>query len=360
MLNTLFSSALLLLTFTLMIGYLAKDLSRNAINNPGVKILFGLSGGILGMLLMYYSLPIADTTTLLDLRALSLISVFYIGGLYPSLITGLLIIFFRIWYFGFTESALYSAVQILLVLILYFALSKIRMKNFIKWTSATLFLLLTNIIMFVLLLKNRIGHWESIIIQYSFIIIITSLFQYKLIEYIKVSNTLYQRYKKDAKFDYLTGLTNRRYFETEMKVAQEEATLESTSLSCFMIDIDFFKKINDTYGHSKGDIVLIQIAKTLQTSFGDNAILGRVGGEEFCAVISGYSKIEACSKAEMIRRTINECEIDIGKNDPLHISISIGIAHYPDSTDSPDMLKDLADYALYDAKYSGRNKVCIR
>jgi diguanylate cyclase (GGDEF)-like protein len=126
-----------------------------------------------------------------------------------------------------------------------------------------------------------------------------------------------------------------------------------------MIDIDFFKKINDTYGHLCGDQTLRQLAKLLQQMVRTMDIVSRYGGEEFCCVLPETSAVNAFILAERLRSAVEASDIIYG-DEKLRITISLGVAEYGPERTSREELVGAADAALYRAKHGGRNRVvCI-
>ena len=124
--------------------------------------------------------------------------------------------------------------------------------------------------------------------------------------------------------------------------------------SILMIDVDFFKKINDTYGHEQGDLVLKCLAEIMQKNFRKNDVCCRYGGEEFIVLIPNVSKEEAYESAERFRKAVEQQFIEnVG-----YITISIGIAYWPESSEDISEVFRIADKHLYEAKISGRN--CIK
>ncbi len=158
--------------------------------------------------------------------------------------------------------------------------------------------------------------------------------------------------------DSLTNTFNRRYF---FEVAQHSIALtqrDKRTLSLLMIDIDFFKKINDTYGHQAGDTVLITLSKKIKSAVREGDIFARVGGEEFAVLLQNSSLEEAKNIAEKLRKMIENTPF-IYQEKTLHITISIGVCtSKADSVFSLETLYKNADKQLYEAKHSGRNKVC--
>lgn len=165
----------------------------------------------------------------------------------------------------------------------------------------------------------------------------------------------YQR----ATTDGLTGLNNKQYGKEWLEHTCMEALRYGHPLSLLALDIDFFKRVNDTYGHSAGDSVLKLIAHTLKASVRNADIPIRNGGEEFLVVLPHTLATQAQVLAEKIRETVEKLEIDVPTGERLNVTISIGVSELA-STDTVTALLDRADFALYDAKANGRNQVRIR
>lgn len=157
--------------------------------------------------------------------------------------------------------------------------------------------------------------------------------------------------------DGLTGLFNSRYMHDRLDL--EIQTAFRSPITCLLIDIDFFKRINDKYGHPTGDGVLIALSKILKSSVRRMDAVGRLGGEEFIVLMQGAPQERALEVAERIRQTVgNETFSLEGKE--IHITVSIGVVTYP----APGLqyragLLKAVDDALYAAKRSGRNKVVV-
>lgn len=161
---------------------------------------------------------------------------------------------------------------------------------------------------------------------------------------------------QDSGRDSLTHLFNRRYLDTVMR--HETATSLKTG-SCFgiiILDIDYFKNINDTYGHDNGDKVLEQLADILTHKVRAGDFVFRLGGEEFLIVLGDANERIVCSVAEKIRMTINNNAFKLTRNENLTVTVSIGVAIHDGHPDFQRTIK-LADDALYQAKESGRNRV---
>ncbi len=165
--------------------------------------------------------------------------------------------------------------------------------------------------------------------------------------------------KTIAIYDSLTNLYNRRYFEERLTGETQRAFYGGTSLSLIMIDIDHFKKINDTFGHTEGDKVLQEIASLLKNSVRKKDTVARYGGEEFVLILPEAGLEEATMIAERIRRLVEQTPLTIGKVQ-MNITVSLGISNFPTHrAKSKEELVKMADQALYEAKRAGRNRVCV-
>ena len=173
-------------------------------------------------------------------------------------------------------------------------------------------------------------------------------------EVIKKINFMYTQTKQMSITDTLTKLFNRRHFENEFEREFKRTKRYNNDLSIAIIDIDFFKKINDTYGHSCGDYVLKEVAFLMKNNFRQTDILFRYGGEEFVVLLTETSYQTACVPLERLRKRI-ENNIFLFNNQEIKVTISIGTTSKTDFEKAENMF-DLADKALYEAKNNGRNQ----
>ena len=159
--------------------------------------------------------------------------------------------------------------------------------------------------------------------------------------------------------DMMTHLKMKHFFYSVLLQRLGESAISSRPLSVIMIDIDFFKKFNDTYGHSCGDAVLKQVARVIQASVRGNDIAARYGGEEFCILLADSDASRARQAAERLRQGIAGTPTDYeGKS--LVVTVSMGVAQYDPARDvSGKSLIDRADKALYQSKQDGRNRVSM-
>ncbi len=162
-----------------------------------------------------------------------------------------------------------------------------------------------------------------------------------------------------VRIDALTGLGNRAYFEEHLNEALEKLRRHQEIFSLMMIDIDHFKKVNDTYGHVTGDRILSGLADRFKATVRATDFKARYGGEEFAIISHKSDESMAKTMAQSLRSEIASHKFRVaGKdNPPITITISIGVAGARED-DSPTTLVERADKALYRAKQEGRNKVC--
>lgn len=175
---------------------------------------------------------------------------------------------------------------------------------------------------------------------------------------------VYAEILKHATLDALTSLYNRRQLEERIKQEVSGAKRHDRPLCAIMTDIDFFKSVNDTYGHAAGDLVLKTVSRIIKLQLRDYDIAGRYGGEEF-AILLPFTKLEEAKMvAERLRKAVENKKIDISKINTesseknISVTISLGVAEYSKENSEETLLQN-ADKALYKAKESGRNRVEI-
>jgi len=169
---------------------------------------------------------------------------------------------------------------------------------------------------------------------------------------------LYQQTLQLALRDGLTGLYLRRFLSECLQEELIRAEREEVKFSFIMMDIDYFKEYNDKYGHTAGDIVLKKIANILFKKCADKfSVIVRFGGEEFAVLLPHLSKAEAAEFAEMLREAIAGEKI-ILRRQPTRVTVSVGVASFPEDAKTAEGIIEAADRALYRAKAEGRNRIC--
>jgi two-component system cell cycle response regulator len=157
--------------------------------------------------------------------------------------------------------------------------------------------------------------------------------------------------------DQLTGLYNRRYFDRHLALMLDKAREQDRDMALMLIDMDFFKAVNDTHGHDIGDAVLREFANRLRRNIRGVDLACRFGGEEFVVLMPDTDFRQASGVAERVRMAVAERGFETPELRPLTVTCSVGVALNEHQTDTPEMILKRADVALYRAKREGRNRV---
>lgn len=177
-----------------------------------------------------------------------------------------------------------------------------------------------------------------------------------IIKYILKSRDFEHQYKL-ATTDGLTDLYNHRYFQEQMIMQVANCRRYNSKFSLILIDIDFFKKFNDTFGHQSGDAVLRQVAQKLKKNVRSSDIVCRYGGEEMGIILPNADKSEALITAQKICDAVAETPLRLAGDKESIVTISLGVATFPEDGETPSEIIDHADKGLYYAKEHGRNQV---
>jgi diguanylate cyclase (GGDEF)-like protein len=172
-----------------------------------------------------------------------------------------------------------------------------------------------------------------------------------------VNIQLRENLKKQATRDSLTGLFNRRYMEETIKREISRANRYGTPLGIIMLDLDHFKRFNNTFGHEAGDLVLQELGKYLKDNIRKEDIACRYGGEEFTLILPGASLEVTKKRAEMLQQDIQNLHVNYNSKILNNITLSQGVAIYPEHGQTGEAVLQAADYALYRAKRAGRKRV---
>jgi diguanylate cyclase (GGDEF)-like protein len=159
--------------------------------------------------------------------------------------------------------------------------------------------------------------------------------------------------------DSLTGLFNRHFMQISLERELARASRRKQILAVYMLDLDHFKRFNDSYGHGAGDAVLKAVAEIFRNSVRTEDIACRYGGEEFTIILPDVTRQVAYERAECIRRAVAALRVPLLQDMHDEFSVSIGVALYPGDGESAELLLSRADQALYRAKRSGRNQVVV-
>ena len=169
---------------------------------------------------------------------------------------------------------------------------------------------------------------------------------------------LQQQYRRHASHDALTGLHNRRWMEEVLPRQLHRSAMKREPLTLIMLDVDRFKRFNDTHGHQAGDFVLFAVAQVLSTRFRPTDLVARYGGEEFTVMLPGASLDAAVAAAERARKAVSQTELILPDKTRLpSVTVSLGVAEHKGDQSLAELV-GAADRALYRAKETGRNRTC--
>jgi diguanylate cyclase (GGDEF)-like protein len=229
-------------------------------------------------------------------------------------------------------------------------------------SSSTIFAVLSTVLFDIAYLfvsyyaMEKLNLWIPVVIP-AILIIIAFALSY-LAKYIIKSRDFEYQYKL-ATIDGLTELYNHRYFQDTLRNQIEIAKRYNQTFSLIIIDIDFFKKFNDTYGHQAGDAVLRQVAQTLKKNSRSTDYVCRYGGEEMSIILPNTNAQDALFNANRIRQAIESKTFHLNATTTGNVTISVGVATFPDNAGTPQDLIEHADKGLYYAKEHGRNQVGV-
>ena len=355
MLKDFFIHASFVITFLFIGGSLFK--SNPEIDTTLQKLKLGALAGILGSVLMAFSIQITPVI-MMDLRHIAiLLSAFY-GGFVPAFVAATIINISRLVFFDGSLETFLVTVLIVFIIAVFAALvqKKVKGSDFFKWTIMGLISLIT-ISSGFLYLMGFTDQVYKILINYWVITTISGVMVYFLAGYIVQSNHMFMQLKTQSATDFLTGLNNVRQFDSALNESLESARELNEKLSLLMIDIDHFKKVNDTYGHQAGDEVLRQLGGLLISCSRPSDIVSRNGGEEFSLLLKNCSYSQALEIAERLRGIVENHRFSLPNGKELKITISLGASTYLETTQCLEEFIKQADDTLYKAKRTGRNKV---
>lgn len=243
------------------------------------------------------------------------------------------------------------ALSILLALLIASVVTRVSSAFAASMMSLSTYLIYLLIAYYAMRFENL---WLEVI--YPLIFSILAFTCAYIIKYLIKSRDFEQQYRL-ATTDGLTELYNHRYFQEQMRMQVEQSKRYNNNFSLIIIDIDFFKKFNDTFGHQSGDAVLRQVAQTLKRNVRATDIVCRYGGEEMSIILPNTSKEEAQSTAEKICRRVADRKFKLAGDKDTNVTISLGVATFPNDGDNASKIIDSADKRLYNAKHNGRNQV---
>ncbi|MDZ5784199.1 diguanylate cyclase [Marinococcus luteus] len=355
MLSGFFINITILISFIYLFHRLLYKTPLSTASPVKQKIAAGTASGLLGLVLLAYTIPLNDTT-IVDLRLVPVTLMAVFGGWVPTIITGTIVAGGRLL-MDFSPSAV-PALLLIALSVVSGGIIHTAVKNI--WRRAAWMIVLTNLYMTVLLsiLMPLTVSLPASTFYFLASTTGTGVSVYMFVHLNKV-NQMFNRYQYQAYRDNLTALYNQRAFQELLGQAAEEYPANSRSLSLLVLDIDYFKHINDSHGHLEGDMVLKQLSHVIVASIRPDDVAFRIGGEEFGVILYDCDETHALTIAERIRADVARTPFIVaGRPTPLFITVSIGVGAYPASGKNVHALYELADQALYQAKREGRNCVC--
>lgn len=251
------------------------------------------------------------------------------------------------------HSSVFTTLAITIALCVIIAIATINWHATVASLSLSLGLIIGYMLTSIALLKY-FNYWIDVVFV-IFAMIITFIGAY-IIKYKNKSKDFEYTYKL-ATTDGLTGLYNHRFFQEQMNMCIENSKRYESKFSLLLIDIDFFKKFNDNYGHQAGDAVLKQVAELLKKSVRATDIVARYGGEEMAIILPNTDFEQASITAQKICDKVATTPFYLNAKTTKSVTISLGVATYPEHAESSADLIEYADKGLYAAKENGRNQV---
>ncbi|SDI51786.1 GGDEF domain-containing protein [Desulfosporosinus hippei] len=322
-----------------------------------LRLFFSLMTGLLGIILMSISVTVVPGV-LLDFRYLALILTATYCGFTSVIITGLIIGIFQLFfYIGLSFSSIIATIVITIITIGCGYTSIFIMSRLKKWVIMSLYTLIVPSIALIISIDNQLLLIKTVFVYWIGTSIVSTLV-YFYVGFINSAKFTYRKYQYDSSRDHRTGLNNVRQFDNELNKIIKGLTSNSL-VTLLFIDIDFFKKVNDTYGHQNGDKVLEDLGKILLSSCSYSDIVSRNGGEEFSVLMTDCPRDKILDVAERIRLAVQEHKFYLIDGEAINITISIGVAIYPDTVNDINKIAEKSDSALYEAKRTGRNRVVV-
>jgi diguanylate cyclase len=358
MIKELFNHACIVIALLFLGGAFFRNLQSSS--SVKTKLLLGISTGILGSLLMIFSIRITEYI-LLDLRHVAITLAVLFGGNYALIIAVVIVGISRFLFFTIGYSAYAATITLILTAIFVILINHLRISTLKK----SFLMLIASTGLYATMYYVILAHFNlqtelilNIVLSYIPASIIGGLLTYYLATYIISSNSSYIELQRQAAYDYLTGLKNVRQFNRLLNEALIKTQQTKKQLALLYIDIDHFKKINDTFGHPAGDEVLKKLGRILTQNLngGDHAF--RNGGEEFSILMNNTDEKQASELAEVLREKVEQTPFYLPNGTDQYITISIGVVVSSGNKRLEEMTHE-ADKALYQAKNSGRNRVCI-
>ncbi len=350
-------NACMLIAFTSIIYHIFINVGFSMKSPLRVRLCVGCIFGLLSLLLMEFSIQLPGQI-LIDFRYLALIMAALNSGIYSALLVGVMTTIGRFLLFDLSISSYVTIPNVVFITLIVGIVSYSHIKKWQKWFISVLAVLVSNSISLAFLVLEP-SLKKASILSYALGFSVVSVLMFFYCSYLDRITLAYRRSRVESREDYLTGLNNVRSFDQFYNHALDQALSSQLSISLLYIDIDFFKQVNDTYGHIEGNTVLSQLGELLANSTRGADVVSRNGGEEFSVIMTNCDAMLAIEIAERIRKTVEAAPIQLLNGKVIQITVSIGVACFPNPLKDYTLLLEKADSALYEAKQKGRNRVVL-
>ncbi|WP_088808564.1 MULTISPECIES: sensor domain-containing diguanylate cyclase [Listeria] len=367
MIDSLWSSLALFLSALFFHGMILRSLRERKpnwfINNWQhhiIRYFIGMYYGVLGLYFILRGLPGTDYGVYTDMLVNIILILNLFSGVGPATIATIIIAVGKLMLAADTSLQLLYLFFIISFHLICIQVNTLKISLFQKFILSKLSI--TPFMLFYLHLKMAIPLQMEAIPRWLLFFGISffcSLLLYLAAHFIDSSNKQIFALRQSAILDPLTNLANFRHFDNCLGEQFAESKKNRTPLSIIIFDIDFFKNINDTYGHQTGNVILSSLSGALQkVLFPKGTLIARIGGEEFAILLPNISRTGAKLYAEQLRGKIEKTDFPFNRED-IHLTISVGTATMDELHDfeSGAALLNTADKALYIAKENGRNRV---
>jgi diguanylate cyclase len=335
------------------------SMSKTSVLNTSMRfcLLSSVLNGLLGIVLIMNRVTVT-TDAFLDFRYIALVLSASNLGLIWTLLTGVIMAVYHLVHEGMNLTGVVETLAILVAAAGCGLLARTVKIKWKLWLAAVPWCIVVVLLTQLLIQRNDDVALSGSVIQAGGFIVVARLV-YFYVNFMSELNVHYHSYREDSLKDHRTGLNNVRQFDERFKQIASRLAEFDGIITMLFIDIDFFKRINDRYGHQNGDIVLEELGKILISSCSHRDIVSRNGGEEFSVVMTDCPRDKIMTVAERIRTAVENYSFRLYERQIIHITVSIGVATYPDSVRDINKLLEAADAAMYEAKRSGRNKVVL-
>lgn len=344
MLRDYIINAGMLVAFTSIIYQFCHNVGFSMKSPLKIRASVGLIFGLLAVVLMCFSLNI-PIDTLIDFRFLVIIMAALSAGWLPAALCGTIAIIGRLLIFGLSASSYVAIPATLLVTLVSSLVAHLKIPQWKKWLVSVP-LSLGIVCSAYAFLINDIHLQSEIIFSYAIGYTLLSVLMYYYSNYLETMNKSFRSCQIESSKDFLTGLNNVRSFDSLYNQALEQSLIRRQNISLIYIDIDFFKRVNDTYGHKEGDTVLALLGEILVHSTRSIDYVSRNGGEEFSVILTDCDSSLAMEIAERIRKTVEATPIKFSDGKNIHITVSLGVASFPEPLNDYKALREKADETL--------------